>query len=250
MNKKGNNIRLELTDDADSGRLSELQRRIGYIFKRPELLRQALRHRSLPAPNNERLEFLGDALLGAITAEQLYQLLPQVKEGELSRCRTALVSGESLAKLAERFGVEHQLQFVPTDLRRVDLITRHRSLLADAVEAIIGAIYLDSDWDNTRGVVVTWLQDRLVGAACLDVKDAKTKLQEWLQEYHLHLPEYQLIHTSGLEHDKVFEVECRVQTKTGDNVTFRGSGGNKRSAEQMAARIALEALMELDEQGK
>ncbi len=234
------NLETQLT--ANRVALVQLQQQLGYHFTHLELLQQALRHRSLAEPNNERLEFLGDALVGLIAAEQLYRLKPTAKEGELSRCRISLVSGESLAVLAERFGIEQQLQFMPQDMQRCDLTTRHRMLLADAMEAIAGAIFLDGGWDMARAVVASWFQPAIQQVEQLDIKDNKTKLQEWLQNHHLTLPEYRLVGASGLEHERQFTIECRLQLPAsyGRQCTaFTGIGYSKRTAEQVAAQAAL-----------
>lgn len=228
--------------------LTKFQKLLGYTFKNQDLLGQALRHRSLALPSNERLEFLGDALLGAIAAEQLYRALPKVSEGELSRCRIALVSGENLASLAERFGIDKLLQFATTDLCREELTTRHRALLADAMEAIIGAIFLDSDWENTKAVVIAWLHDKLSQAQNLNIKDPKTRLQEKLQKVRLNLPEYSLINATGPENAKTFEVACKVRLPK-QELLFKGTGQSKRAAEQLAASAAIKKLDDLLKSG-
>lgn len=215
-----------------------LQQKLGYKFRAPDLLRQALRHRSLPLPNNERLEFLGDAVLNAIVAEQLFRAFPAADEGELTRCRMSLVCRRNLSDIGETFGVHRHLQFSDASIRREDIPTAHESLLEDAMEAIIGAIYVDAGWEYTRDLVSRWFSFDSADFRYMDEKNVKSQLQELLQQNMCVPPEYTLVSTEGPDHAKTFVVECNASFR-GKKKTFRGSGHTKHTAEQAAAENAL-----------
>lgn len=220
--------------DADG----RLQDRLGYAFKDPGLLDQALTHRSCGARNNERLEFLGDAVLDFVVAELLYQGEPDAHEGRLTRLRAHLVRRETLAAIARDLGLGDVLRLGPGELKSAG---RGRdSILADAFEAIVGAIYLDAGISPCREVLDTLYRDRFTRAAQeTGLKDAKTRLQEALQGRGRALPEYTVVNLEGAPHDQSFTVACQVD---GIANPVTGFGASRRKAEQDAARKALEAL--------
>ena len=210
----------------------------GYSFRDPELLRLALTHRSAGRPNNERLEFLGDALVNLAVAELLYETRPKADEGELTRLRAQLVSGPALAERARSLELGDELLLGPGELKSGGF--RRDSILADAFEALVAAVYLDGGFDACR----EWL--RAMFRAAVEstesaVKDAKTRLQEWLQAQGYPLPQYELLGTRGEEHARTFEIACVLSEP--EPARFEGSGSSRRAAEQMAAESALDALV-------
>ncbi len=221
-------------NDADG----RLQGRLGYAFNDPGLLDQALTHRSLGPRNNERLEFLGDAILGFVVAELLYQVEPDAHEGRLTRLRAHLVRRETLAAIARDLDLGEALRLGPGELKSGG---RGRdSILADACEAMIGAIYLDAGLSPCRGVLETLYRDRLARAAReVGLKDPKTRLQEVLQGRGRGLPQYTVVNLEGAPHDQSFTVEC---TADGIPRPVTGFGSSRRKAEQDAAHKALEEL--------
>ena len=221
--------------------MEKLQRRIRYNFKEKELLYQALKHRSLPKPNNERMEFLGDSILNSIIADLLYRSMPDADEGNLTRCRMSLVSRNSLSKKAEYFQIQEILIYNDTNIHRSELAMLHPSILENTMEAIIGAIYLDSGWENTYELVSEWFHDDMNENKDLDSKDSKSKLQEFLQRNRGSTPEYELISAYGPDHAKVFKVKCTVQCEE-MCLSFSGEGHTKRAAEQVAAEQELNKL--------
>ncbi|WP_457095799.1 ribonuclease III [Lysobacter sp. P5_B9] len=212
---------------------------IGHAFLRPDLLTQALTHRSAGAPHNERLEFLGDALVNLIVAESLYQHWPQADEGALTRARAELVRESALAPIARQLDLGAKLILGPGEMKSGG--HRRDSILADALEALVAAIYLDAGFETCRAVVLPWFQSAMealppphkVG------KDAKTRLQEWLQGKQKPLPVYALLSESGDDHAKTFRITCTLQQPV---LVTEGEGGSRRAAEQMAAEAALQAL--------
>jgi ribonuclease-3 len=211
--------------------------RIGHRFADPELLRRALTHRSAGSRNNERLEFLGDALVNLIVAEALYARFPRADEGELTRARAALVREGSLAGLARQLELGDRLELGPGELKSGGF--RRDSILADALEAVVGAIYLDAGFDACRALVLPWFEPHLASLPSGGTaKDAKTRLQEWLQARQLPLPEYRLLAAEGDDHDKTFHVLCALGTATEQ----AGQGSSRRAAEQAAAQAVLEHL--------
>lgn len=217
---------------------SPLCRSLGYDFLDSSLLRIALTHRSAATPNNERLEFLGDALLGFIIGEVLYQGFPEASEGELTRLRSSLVRRETLAAIARKLEVGSYLVLGEGEERSGG--RRRDSILANALEAIIGAIYLDGGIEVCRERVRAIFRDVLSKVTPLTLeKDPKTELQEFLQARGLALPIYEVIAVEGEPHRRLFTVRC-VSAALGGAVTARGS--SRRRAEHDAARKMLEAL--------
>ena len=214
---------------------------LGYYFRNPRFLEQALRHRSLGKHSNERLEFLGDSILNMIIADELFYRYPEMKEGDLSRLRSNLVNGETLADLAQELKIGNDMQFGSGELH--DSGRRSRSVLADAMEAIIGAMYLDSGFIVTQHHVLEWFNSRLDGITEIE-KDPKTRLQELLQMQKKPLPIYDIIETMGAAHSITFKVSCSIANI--DEVTI-GSGANKRAAEREAAIKMLHKLNELSD---
>lgn len=215
-----------------------LCRQLGYSFNNPELLRQALTHRSYGGSNNERLEFLGDSVLNCVTATRLYHLYGKVAEGDLSRMRAHLVKEATLSDIAVTLKLGDYLLLGEGELKSGGF--RRPSILADGVEAIIGAIYLDGGFSEAERVInalyeplVKTLDPKTLG------KDPKTLLQEYLQGRKIALPLYNVISISGEAHEQRFEVECVIP---GLKVRTQGEGGSRRSAEQAAALEALEIL--------
>ena len=218
--------------------IARLQRALGHQFRDPQLLSLALTHRSAGGRNNERLEFLGDSIVNHIIAEALYAQFPSAREGDLSRMRSALVRGDTLARLARELGLGEYL--VLGQGERKSGGHRRASILADALEAVAGAILLDSDVQQCRSCVLAWFGGRLEQLTLASAgKDPKTQLQEYLQGRGSPLPSYELLQVLGEDHDLQFEVACRLHKPT---LVARGSGGSRRKAEQAAARSALERL--------
>ena len=223
---------------AEVSDLAELESRLGHKFANGELARQALTHRSFGTPHNERLEFLGDALLNCAIATLLYERFTHLPEGDLSRLRAALVNQASLSQVAEGLGLGDRLRLGEGELKSGGF--RRPSILADAVEALLGAVYLDGGFEAARGVVQHVLGDRLesVGNKPVD-KDPKTALQEHLQARGLALPRYAVQKTEGEAHDQTFIVECRVDDL---GAAATGKGTSRRAAEQAAAEAVLAQL--------
>ena len=210
----------------------------------PEALRasplyeQALTHRSAAGANYERLEFLGDALLGFIIGEQLYRQFPRASEGDLSRLRAALVKRETLAAIARDCRLGDHLRLGSGELKSGGF--RRDSILADTVEALIGAHYLVLGMDPTREFVLGLYSDRLGALPSAEsLKDPKTRLQELLQGRGLPVPEYTLLETSGEAHRQTFRIACRVAAR---DLTVEAVGSSRRKAEQAGAEAALKAL--------
>ena len=217
---------------------SELSRRIGHSFTDEALFELALTHRSCGKKNNERLEFLGDSILNFVIADDLFERFPKAKEGELSRLRARMVKGVTLSEVARELGLGDYLRLGSGELKSGGY--RRDSILADAVEAIIGAIYLDSDMDIARGFILSWFKERLEKLDLNEsMKDSKTRLQEFLQSRRLALPEYELMNVEGEAHAQTFYIDCRVD---GLKKVAKGIGNSRRQAEQEAAKNALIAL--------
>lgn len=212
---------------------------LNYRFRDPALAQLALTHRSVGKPNNERLEFLGDALLGAIVAEMLYEVHPKASEGELSRLRAQLVNGQALAVMARELALGDGLKLGPGELKSGGF--RRNSILADAFEATVAAVYLDGGFEACRETVRGLFVER-IAALRRSSKDAKTRLQEWLQAKGLPLPQYELIASHGEDHAKTFDVSCSVTEPLAFIAEARG--GNRRAAEQDAAEAVLNRLLE------
>ncbi len=208
-----------------------LYRRLGYQFKNKELLQLALTHRSVSGKNNERLEFLGDSLLNFIIAEELCNVYPTLKEGELSRLRANLVNGVTLAKLAREFNLGECLILGVGELRSGGF--QRESILADTLEAIIAAIYLDSGMENCRQHLLRWFDTRLKDPSALErLKDPKTLLQEYLQSHQMPLPVYTILSVQGEAHAQTFHVQCQVD---GIELVTKSAASTRRKAEQKAA---------------
>ena len=212
---------------------------LNYRFRDPALAQLALTHRSIGKPNNERLEFLGDALLGAVIAEMLYEAHPKASEGELSRLRAQLVNGQALAALARELELGDRLKLGPGELKSGGF--RRDSILADAFEALVAAVYLDGGFDACREVVRSLFDER-IALLRRSSKDAKTRLQEWLQSGGWPLPQYELIASHGDDHAKTFDVSCTVGEPR--PLTAEARGGSRRAAEQDAAESVLNQLLE------
>ena len=211
---------------------------IDYRFRDPHLLRAALTHRSAGSGNNERLEFLGDSVLNMIIAHRLFERHPEVQEGDLSRMRARLVRGATLGEVAASIGLGEEIRLGEGEMKSGG--HRRSSILADAFEAALGAIFLDGGYEACRDVVLR-LFDPLIAAlpAAEELKDAKTRLQEWLQARGRPLPEYVLQREEGADHAKRFFVACRLAD---DGTTAEESGRSRRKAEQAAAARVLEIL--------
>jgi ribonuclease-3 len=218
--------------------LRPLIQTLGHEFSNRTLLDVALTHRSAGPLHNERLEFLGDALLGLIVAEELYRRFPMADEGQLTRLRASLVKKETLAALAREIDLGRHLRLGEGERRTGGW---HRdSILANAFEAVVGAIYLDSGYDTCRDKVVTLFRERLSGAIPDTLpKDPKTELQEWLQSRRQPLPGYEVVSVDGEHHNQVFTVQCSCP---GLDASVIGQGSSRRRAEQEAAQKLLEAL--------
>lgn len=213
--------------------------KLPYRFQAPALAQLALTHRSVGKPNNERLEFLGDALLGAIIAEMLYEVHPKASEGELSRLRAQLVNGVALAVVGRELELGDELKLGPGELKTGGF--RRESILADAFEALVAAVYLDGGFAACRDVVRTLFSER-IAALRRSSKDAKTRLQEWLQAGGWALPQYELTASHGDDHAKTFDVSCTISEPLACSAA--SSSSSRRAAEQDAAEIVLNQLLE------
>ncbi|MDX3936195.1 ribonuclease III [Stenotrophomonas sp. SAM-B] len=212
---------------------------IGHAFNDPGLLQQALTHRSAGTPNNERLEFLGDSIVNMMVAQALYERWPKADEGALTRARAELVREGALAVIARELQLGERLILGPGEMKTGG--HRRDSILADALEAVVAAIYLDAGFAACRTVVLPWFSASMqaLPATGKPEKDPKTRLQEWLQARQKALPQYELVSESGDDHAKTFRVRCGV---TDPAVSTEGEGASRRLAEQQAAAAALEQL--------
>ncbi|HOV96499.1 MAG TPA: ribonuclease III [Thermomonas sp.] len=211
----------------------------GHAFTEPALLVQALTHRSAGSPHNERLEFLGDALINQFIAETLYRHWPKADEGALTRARAELVRESALAGIARHLEIGKQLVLGSGEMKTGG--HRRDSILADALEALVAAIYLDAGFEPCRAVVLPWFADMIAALPPPNKvgKDAKTRLQEWLQGRQLPLPVYALLHEGGESHARVFRVSCTLAEPV---QSTEGEGSSRRAAEQQAAEAALKEL--------
>lgn len=218
--------------------LSVLETRLSYRFSQPNLLAQALTHRSFSATNNERLEFLGDSVLNFIIAHQLFNLFTGLPEGDLSRLRAKLVKEASLAEIAIDLHLGDYLKLGEGELKSAGW--RRPSILADALEAIVGAVYLDGGFVAAEQVVTLLYANKLttIDPQVID-KDAKSQLQEYLQSKKMALPDYQVIAIEGEAHAQSFTVQCQIPKL---NLTTVGLGTSRRIAEQQAAKLAMEKI--------
>jgi len=219
-------------------RASRLEARIGHRFKSSALLEQALTHRSFGSSHNERLEFLGDGVLDCVVAEELYARFPELPEGALSRLRANLVRQASLAGVARAIGLSGFMKLGEGELASGG--AERPSILADGLEAVYGAVFLDGGYDAARATILRTLGDALGRLdAAAPAKDAKTRLQELLQGRRNKLPEYRVVATKGAAHKQTFEVECMVAEL---DLRATGSGSSRREAEQKAAEGLLRQL--------
>lgn len=218
--------------------LLEFAQKLGYEFKDIKLLNLALTHCSVSLAHNERLEFLGDAVLSLVMAEEFYKRFPDAREGDMSRMRSSLVKGETLTQVAKEFNLNEYLRLGSKDLEQ--RVMRHSAILEDAVEAVVGAVFLDSDFYEAKRVVLQIFADRIGKISLEDSpQDPKSALQEFLQRRGFKLPRYRIEKTEGAEHNQMFHVICRIEEFKME--TF-GKGRNRKSAEQDAAAAALQTF--------
>jgi len=221
--------------------INRLSKRIGYNFAKPELLTQALTHRSAKGQHNERLEFLGDSILGFVIAEALFEKFPKHDEGDLTRMRSSLVKGVTLAEIGRDFNLGEYLILGQGELKSGG--HRRESILEDAIEAIIGAVYLDSNISQCKQLILTWFAQRLSSIKPgNEQKDPKTRLQEYLQGRKIPLPIYDVIDTSGQSHNQHFTVRCVTEVVDTEVIA---KGTSRRKAEQAAAQQVLVQLEQI-----
>jgi ribonuclease-3 len=224
--------------DMESIKYQRLQQRLGYVFQDQALLRLALTHRSSGAHNNERLEFLGDSILNFLIGEALFQQFAEAREGQLSRLRSMMVKGKTLAEIGREFNIGECLILGEGEMKSGG--HTRESILADTVEAIIGAMYTEAGLDECRTRVLRWFALRLQSLSLVEVdKDAKTRLQEYMQAQQQPLPEYILVEASGEAHAQRFTIECRVALQ---KKSARAQASSRREAEKQAAAEVLRAL--------
>jgi len=217
-----------------------LEKNLHYKFNDDDLFRQALTHRSASGLNNERLEFLGDAVLDFVISNVLYQSHPDADEGDMSRLRASLVRDASLASIAQQLGIGEHLKLGGGERKSGG--HQRESILADALEAVFGAVYLDAGFEAVTELIETLFAERLANLPHVDeLRDPKTRLQEWLQARQRPLPQYELVDVSGKAHRQRFRVSCSVGD---ENVSASGDGSSRRNAEQQAAERVLLLLTE------
>ena len=220
--------------------LSSLSKQLGYKFSDAALLTEALTHRSVGSNKNERLEFLGDSVLNFVIADALFKSYPELREGDLSRLRASLVNGDSLAEIARELNLGDYLRLGSGELRSGGF--RRSSILADAVEGILGAVYCDSGFSQCQSLILRLYHNKLNHLPHVDtLKDPKTRLQELLQSRKYALPEYVVTDVKGKAHAQIFYVECKVNEL---DYVSRSSGSSRRKAEQSAATTAFDQLKE------
>jgi len=208
---------------------------LGHVFRRPELLHQALTHRSFAAEHNERLEFIGDGVLNCAIALMLYERFPQMPEGDLSRMRAGLVNRDTLHRHAAALGLGATIRLGEGEAKSGG--AARPSILADALEAVLGAIFLDAGYAATHAAIERIYAGDIAGADTDIAKDPKTRLQEWLQGRRLPVPEYAIVEIRGEAHLQTFEVACRIAAL---DIAATGTGASRRAAEQAAAAQAYE----------
>jgi ribonuclease-3 len=224
--------------DALNVDLLELQSRLQHVFTDENLLKRAVTHRSFSVDHNERLEFLGDSVLGVTVADLLYRRLKNLPEGDLSRVRANLVKQDTLHQLAVSLGLPEVILLGEGEMRSGG--QKRPSILADALEAVIGAVYLDAGFIAAQNLVHRLYKAVEINPAMDAIgKDPKTELQEWLQGRKMKLPLYQVVATLGAAHKQTFDVECEI---TELNLAERGIGGSRRAGEQVAAAAMLQTL--------
>ena len=218
--------------------LAVLTRRLEYTFKNEALLTEALTHRSAASINNERLEFLGDGILNFIIAARLFDQYRDMQEGDLSRLRASLVNKDSLADIAKQLEIGRFIQLGSGELKSGG--RRRDSILADAVEAVFGAVYLDSGFETCRDLILRLYDDKLQNVPDVQtLKDSKTSLQELLQSRRFPLPVYTVLEVSGKAHNQMFTVECSIEEL---ECITTAQGKSRRKAEQAAAKLAIEEV--------
>lgn len=220
--------------------LMKLQRLVDHQFNDISLLKQAMTHKSAHRQHNERLEFLGDAVLGMVVGEHLYKVFPDSPEGQLTRMRSAIVKGDTLAEIALEKGLGEFIQFGAGELKSGG---KHRySILADVVESIIGAIYLDAGMQKCHDFIHAWFGSRITKLdPQIHPKDAKTRLQEYLQSRAIELPVYEVVDIKGKDHNQTFVVSCVTATLADP---IEAQGPSRKRAEQRAAQLTLEKLQD------
>jgi ribonuclease-3 len=220
---------------AQSNAMSALLKKLDYSFTDINLLNEALTHRSFASTNNERLEFLGDGILNFVIADELFKMYPDVQEGDLSRLRANLVNKDSLADIAGELNLGEVIQLGSGELKSGGF--RRPSILADAVESILGAVYRDGGFEPCRALIVRLYEKKLSSPTDLQsLKDPKTQLQELLQSRRFPLPEYEVTNISGRAHAQVFHVRCNIEPL---KIEVNGEGKSRRKAEQLAAEKAI-----------
>ena len=218
--------------------LTALQDRLQHQFSNPALLGRALTHRSFSADHNERLEFLGDSVLNLAVADLLYERLSELPEGDLSRIRANLVKQDTLHQLAVSLNLPEVVRLGEGEVRSGG--NKRPSILADALEAVIGAVYLDAGFATAQALVQRLFHDVEINPQMqASAKDPKTELQEWLQGRKMKLPLYRVVGTLGVAHKQTFDVECEIVEL---NLTERGIGASRRAGEQAAAAATLQTL--------
>ena len=218
--------------------ISDLIKALGYTFADPSLLDEALTHRSYATKNNERLEFLGDGVLNFVIADELFRRYSDVQEGDLSRLRANLVNKESLAVIANDLKLGDVIRLGSGELKSGGF--RRPSILADAVESILGAVYLDGGFQACRELIVRLYEAKLSSPTDLQsLKDPKTRLQELLQSRKMPLPQYEVTQITGQAHAQVFHVRCSIEQFS---ITVEGQGRSRRKAEQVAAQNAIDEV--------
>ena len=225
---------------AQSNAIDVLLKKLEYSFNDITLLNEALTHRSYASKNNERLEFLGDGVLNFVIADELFKLYPDVQEGDLSRLRASLVNKESLAEIANKLNLGEVIKLGSGELKSGGF--RRPSILADAVESILGSVYCDGGFDTARDLIVRLYADRLASPTDLQsLKDPKTRLQELLQSRRFDLPDYQVTSITGQSHAQVFHVKCSIKQMS---IEVNGEGKSRRKGEQVAADKAITRVEE------
>ncbi|NIH16619.1 MAG: ribonuclease III [Buchnera aphidicola (Periphyllus lyropictus)] len=213
----------------------KIQKILGYVYNEKKLLKLALTHRSSSMKHNERLEFLGDSILNFVIATALYKFFPKINEGDMSRMRATLVREHTLAKIAHEFDLGEYLKLGKGELKSGGF--QRESILANAIEAIIGSIFLDSNIKTVEKLILKWYKKRLEKISPGDTqKDSKTRLQEYLQFKHLPLPTYTVVKIYGEAHSQLFTIQCKI-LNISENII--GIGLSRRKAEQNAAQYAL-----------
>jgi ribonuclease-3 len=224
---------------AQSKAIASLLEKLAYSFNDIELLNEALTHRSYATKNNERLEFLGDGILNFVIAHELFKQYPDVQEGDLSRLRATLVNKESLAEIAGQLNLGEVILLGTGELKSGGF--RRPSILADTVESILGAVYIDGGFESCRDLIVRLYAKRLASPTDLQsLKDPKTRLQELLQSRRFSLPEYRVVNITGQAHSQIFHVRCSIDKM---NIKVDGEGKSRRKAEQDAAEKAISKVV-------